>query len=60
MNLRRVLDDELLQLLGVGSAEAVDLLALLDEHEGRHRADVVLHGKLLALINIDLGEKKMF
>lgn len=53
-NLRRVLDDEFLQFLNVGAAEAVDLLSLLNEHKGGHRGDVVLHGKFFALIDIDL------
>lgn len=54
LNLRRMLNDELLQLLSVGSAEAIDFLPLLDEQERRHACDVPLHGNFFALINIDL------
>jgi hypothetical protein len=49
-----VLDDEFLQFLGVGSTEAVNLLSLLDEDKGGHRGDIVLHGKFLAFIDINL------
>lgn len=49
-----MLDDEFLQLLGVSSAEAIHLLAFLDEHKSGHRRDVVLHGELFALIDVDL------
>lgn len=53
-NLWRKLDDELLQLVGVGSTEAFDLLTLLDEHECWHRRDVVLHGEFFTFVNINL------
>lgn len=59
LNLWRKLDDELLQFLDVGSAEAFNFLSLFEEDESGHRRDVVLHGKFLAFINIDLktGER---
>lgn len=56
LNLRRVLDDVLFKLFGVGSTEAIDLLSFLDEHESRHRWDVVFDCELLTFINIDLKE----
>lgn len=49
-----MLDDVLFQFLGVSSAEAVDLLALLDEDEGRHGRDVKAHCELLAVVDVDL------
>lgn len=52
--LLRMLDDVFLQFLGISSAEAIDLLALLDEDEGGHGRDVVAHCELLAVVDVDL------
>lgn len=49
-----MLKDELFQFLGVGAAEAVNLLSLFDKNKCGHRCDVVLHGKLFAFVNVDL------
>lgn len=49
-----VLLDGRLQLVVVGPAELVDLVAALDEHEGGQRLDVVLFGELGQFIDIDL------
>jgi len=38
--------DDFLQTRGVGSCEFLDLDAVLDEHEGGHAGDVVLHGNI--------------
>ncbi len=35
-----------------------DLIAILEEHECRHRGDVVLSRDVLRIINVDLGETK--
>jgi hypothetical protein len=55
----QVLGDGFFEFFGVGAAEAVDLHSLLDEHEGGHRGDAVLHGDFLAFVNIDLKESEM-
>jgi hypothetical protein len=53
-----MLEDVFLEFLNIGAGEAIDLLRLLDEHECRHRGNVVLNGEILALVNINLEYMK--
>jgi len=50
--------DDFLQTRGVGSCEFLDLDAVLDEHEGGHAGDVVLHGNIFTVVHIDLLKKE--
>jgi hypothetical protein len=54
-----VLGDGFFEFFGIGTAEAFDLHSLLDEHEGGHGGDAVLHCDFLAFVNINLKESEM-
>lgn len=49
------LEDGVLELVHVGSGELLQLLRVLDEHEGGHGVHVVLGGDVLALVHVHLG-----
>lgn len=51
-----VVQDGGLELVVIGAAERQNGSAVLDEHERRHRRDVVLHRDLLVLVNVHLQE----
>lgn len=51
-----VLGDGILQLLKVCTGKVGQLLAILEEHEGRHSGNLVLHSNVFTLVHIDLQE----
>lgn len=55
-NLLAVFQDELFQLLGVGTGELVDDILVLYVQESGHAGDVVLDSQLLALVHVDLDD----
>jgi len=50
------LGDEFLKFCLACAREGINLLAILEEEEGWHRADIVFCGELLILVNIDFED----
>lgn len=51
-----MLRDQVLHRRRVGAGELLDLLAVLEEEEGGHSADVQLLGEIGEVVDVKLGE----